>query len=305
MDGLRHRSRRAPRAGRPRGSRLLRRTHPVGRHLPRRRLRRLDLAYAVPDGPARDRVLHAVAADPTPRPVPDAWVALLPAGGDLDLATFGITGARYGDAWPGAGRLPRTATASIGDLLTTDDAVYLATADGAIDSTASLGRSTARSTGPARRPARSPCPRRRRRASPARPTCPAPPGRARWPRPHPTRRARRPTSRGGDQPTVVAAHGAAVVVRRGSAAPRRRTATRGHRAEDRGFEPLRAVNPTRFPSERHRPLGESSAEESYRCGAGWTEIDRLGRCDRRSSTPGNPPCGGISPNSPRAGRQQG
>ena len=33
----------------------------------------------------------------------------------------------------------------------------------------------------------------------------------------------------------------------------------GHVAEDRGFEPLRAVNPTRFPSERHRPLGESSA----------------------------------------------
>lgn len=32
-------------------------------------------------------------------------------------------------------------------------------------------------------------------------------------------------------------------------------------AEDRGFEPLRAVNPTRFPSERHRPLGESSAQE--------------------------------------------
>src|SRR3954452_24670504 len=32
-------------------------------------------------------------------------------------------------------------------------------------------------------------------------------------------------------------------------------------AEDRGFEPLRAVNPTRFPSERHRPLGESSAGE--------------------------------------------
>ncbi len=32
-------------------------------------------------------------------------------------------------------------------------------------------------------------------------------------------------------------------------------------AEDAGFEPARAVNPTRFPSERHRPLGESSAEE--------------------------------------------
>ena len=35
----------------------------------------------------------------------------------------------------------------------------------------------------------------------------------------------------------------------------------GEVAEDRGFEPLRAVNPTRFPSERHRPLGESSAQE--------------------------------------------
>ena len=33
-----------------------------------------------------------------------------------------------------------------------------------------------------------------------------------------------------------------------------------HMAEDRGFEPLRAVNPTRFPSERHRPLGESSTD---------------------------------------------
>ena len=32
-------------------------------------------------------------------------------------------------------------------------------------------------------------------------------------------------------------------------------------AEDAGFEPARAVNPTRFPSERHRPLGESSARK--------------------------------------------
>src|SRR6185312_9335487 len=30
-------------------------------------------------------------------------------------------------------------------------------------------------------------------------------------------------------------------------------------AEDAGFEPARAVNPTRVPGERHRPLGESSA----------------------------------------------
>ena len=29
-------------------------------------------------------------------------------------------------------------------------------------------------------------------------------------------------------------------------------------AEDAGFEPARAINPTRVPGERHRPLGESS-----------------------------------------------
>jgi hypothetical protein len=33
-------------------------------------------------------------------------------------------------------------------------------------------------------------------------------------------------------------------------------------AEVGGFEPPRAINPTRFPSERHRPLGDTSAEES-------------------------------------------
>src|ERR1700742_5286787 len=32
----------------------------------------------------------------------------------------------------------------------------------------------------------------------------------------------------------------------------------GSIAEDAGFEPARAVNPTRVPGERHRPLGESS-----------------------------------------------
>src|ERR1700751_579273 len=35
-------------------------------------------------------------------------------------------------------------------------------------------------------------------------------------------------------------------------------------AEDRGFEPARAVNPTRVPGERHRPLGESSAGHGSR-----------------------------------------
>lgn len=43
-----------------------------------------------------------------------------------------------------------------------------------------------------------------------------------------------------------------------------RSSSKAQLAEDRGFEPLRAVNPTRFPSERHRPLGESSAGEATR-----------------------------------------
>src|SRR4051794_24965763 len=61
-------------------------------------------------------------------------------------------------------------------------------------------------------------------------------------------------------------------------------------AEDRGFEPLRAVNPTRFPSERHRPLGESSAAKA-------TCPDSPGRIGIRRLC-GNPPCGGISLNPP-------
>ncbi len=52
-----------------------------------------------------------------------------------------------------------------------------------------------------------------------------------------------------------------------------------NRAEDRGFEPLRAINPTRFPSERHRPLGESSAGE----------ITRRWRAFRAAPYPGDRP----------------
>ena len=61
-------------------------------------------------------------------------------------------------------------------------------------------------------------------------------------------------------------------------------------AEDRGFEPLRAINPTRFPSERHRPLGESSAGEATR-----PDSHRRNRPPRLSA---NPPCGGNSLNPP-------
>ena len=67
-------------------------------------------------------------------------------------------------------------------------------------------------------------------------------------------------------------------------------------AEDAGFEPARAVNPTRFPSERHRPLGESSAEEATRravgleigergsgCLAGHRRVPAAGLVERRSA----------------------
>lgn len=34
-------------------------------------------------------------------------------------------------------------------------------------------------------------------------------------------------------------------------------------AEGEGFEPSRAINPTRFPSVRHRPLGDPSFPDFY------------------------------------------
>ncbi len=44
-------------------------------------------------------------------------------------------------------------------------------------------------------------------------------------------------------------------------------------AEDRGFEPLRAINPTRVPGERHRPLGESSV--GHGSGLGWVPMSTI------------------------------
>src|SRR3954451_14789440 len=83
-------------------------------------------------------------------------------------------------------------------------------------------------------------------------------------------------------------------------------------AEDAGFEPARAVNPTRVPGERHRPLGESSVAMVAANPA------------RSAPLPAKPPPTGPTPtgptqvlhsrwtprgvypvNSPRAGRQQG
>lgn len=71
-------------------------------------------------------------------------------------------------------------------------------------------------------------------------------------------------------------------------------------AEDAGFEPARAINPTRVPGERHRPLGESSVGHGSRVGMG--AADRSGPVVLDS--PWTPR--GVHPvNSPRAGRQQG
>ncbi len=78
--------------------------------------------------------------------------------------------------------------------------------------------------------------------------------------------AARTRHRGGDYKDCACTKGAA------SAAP-------FELAEDRGFEPLRAINPTRFPSERHRPLGESSAGD----------ITRQWRVASHAPYPGNRP----------------
>src|SRR5690349_6304541 len=51
-------------------------------------------------------------------------------------------------------------------------------------------------------------------------------------------------------------------------------------AEDRGFEPLRVINPTRFPIVRTRPLCESSAEEDTG-GSGVARTPRTARYDGR------------------------
>src|ERR1700753_3888223 len=74
-------------------------------------------------------------------------------------------------------------------------------------------------------------------------------------------------------------------------------------AEDAGFEPARAVNPTRVPGERHRPLGESSVAMVAECSApaaGCTFVT-TGQVLHSPWTPR-----GVYPVNPtRAGRQQG
>src|SRR3954467_14250839 len=84
-------------------------------------------------------------------------------------------------------------------------------------------------------------------------------------------------------------------VRPGAVTPRSHP---GSGAEDRGFEPLRAVNPTRVPGERHRPLGEPSV------GGGSGLEERPAPAARLTSTCGlrdGAPVGGYyTRNGPRA-----
>src|SRR5271163_3154139 len=73
----------------------------------------------------------------------------------------------------------------------------------------------------------------------------------------------------------------------------------GLSAEDAGFEPARAINPTRVPGERHRPLGESSVGHGSRAPLGddaggnglrWGYLPLAGESravKRRSGSSGN------------------
>src|SRR5271163_4021991 len=65
----------------------------------------------------------------------------------------------------------------------------------------------------------------------------------------------------------------------------------GLSAEDAGFEPARAINPTRVPGERHRPLGESSVGHGSRAplgdDAGRNGLGRSWAVKRRSGSSGN------------------
>src|SRR5882757_8939636 len=86
----------------------------------------------------------------------------------------------------------------------------------------------------------------------------------------------------------------------------------GPSAEDRGFEPLRAVNPTRVPGERHRPLGESSAamvadlpDAPVGSLAAPSPVAPLLPSGRQVLHSPWTPRGVYPVNSPRAGRQQG
>src|ERR1700744_3618098 len=75
----------------------------------------------------------------------------------------------------------------------------------------------------------------------------------------------------------------------------------GLSAEDAGFEPARAINPTRVPGERHRPLGESSVGNGSGVQVRLCGPSQAARVlDSRWT-----PRGVYLVNSPRAGRQQG
>jgi DNA-binding MarR family transcriptional regulator len=74
-------------------------------------------------------------------------------------------------------------------------------------------------------------------------------------------------------------------------------------AEDTRFELVRGVTPTRFPSVRPRPLGESSANKD----TASPRVERHSPAEvrRMEVDLSGPPCGVHLVNLPRAGRQQG
>ncbi|MDO9457850.1 type VII secretion protein EccB [Nocardioides sp.] len=87
-------------------------------------------AYPVPGKAGRGRLLQALTGEGSPARVPDTWVTLFPAGGDLALSSFGIPDDRFGtapDVDPGA------PGARVGDQLLVDDDVYLVTPDRVVE----------------------------------------------------------------------------------------------------------------------------------------------------------------------------
>lgn len=83
-------------------------------------------AYPVPgDAEVRGRILNAVAAETTPRVVPDQWITLFPPGGALTLKTFGIKPDQYGVGLSGDDAIPEAPGAKVGDLLDYSGTLYV------------------------------------------------------------------------------------------------------------------------------------------------------------------------------------
>ncbi|GAA2139700.1 type VII secretion protein EccB [Nocardioides koreensis] len=88
--------------------------------------------YRIPEGNDQDNMLDVLGlpARSAAVRVPEEWLALFPAGGDLNWKAFGLTG--FGDPVEEAGDQAVPAGARVGDVVTTDGESMLLTANGPI-----------------------------------------------------------------------------------------------------------------------------------------------------------------------------